>query len=92
MEQLETAEEARKTLKGELATAQDKIIELEEDVYGLKTTNGELLEKLKESEDGYEEAVNELEEVSTKLDEAEARIKELELNGADRLGAANRDK
>lgn len=51
MEQLNTADDARKSLKGELSIANDKIIQIEEELYGAKTIQKDLLDKLKESED-----------------------------------------
>ena len=42
--------------------ANDKIIQIEEELYGSKTIQKDLLEKLKESEDAQEDIFNELEQ------------------------------
>jgi predicted nucleic acid-binding Zn-ribbon protein len=62
MEQLEGVDNSRKKLKTEFQEASDKIISLEEELYGSKTVQVELLEQLKQLEDKFEDAVNRLEE------------------------------
>jgi hypothetical protein len=51
MEQLEKSDEARRNVKGELQLANDKIIQLEEELYLSKKIQKELLDQLKEIED-----------------------------------------
>ena len=71
MEQLNTADDARKSLKGELNLANDKIIQIEEELYGAKTIQKDLLDKLKESEDAQEDMLNDLEQAKYKNDSLE---------------------
>ena len=44
MEQLDSGDAARKNLKNEVNLANQKIIDLEEELYGVRNTNAELLE------------------------------------------------
>jgi hypothetical protein len=58
-------------LKGELNLANDKIIQIEEELYGAKTIQKDLLDKLKESEDAQEDMMNDLEQAKYKNDSLE---------------------
>jgi len=58
MEQLETADKARKAVKKELQEANDKLIALEEELFESKSVQKELLEQMKSLEDSMEELVN----------------------------------
>lgn len=58
MEQLEKSDEARKEVKMDLQAANEKIIQLEEELYGSKKIQKELLDQLKEIEDQVEEALS----------------------------------
>jgi len=60
MEQLEKSDQARKDVKHELQLANDKIIQLEEELYESKTIQKELLDQLKEIEDSVEDSFNEV--------------------------------
>lgn len=75
MEQLDTADNSRKKLKGEFQEANEKIISLEEQLYESKSMQNELLEQLRDLEDRFEETVNSLEE---KLEESEKKLEESE--------------
>ena len=59
MEQLEKSDDARKAVKKELGNANEKIIQLEEELYESKTIQKELLDQLKELEDMVEVQMNE---------------------------------
>ena len=61
MEQLNTNEDARKSLKMQLIEASDKVISMEEELFESKTIQNELLTELKESEDKLQAAMDELE-------------------------------
>lgn len=74
MEQLEGVDNSRKKLKADFQEASDKIISLEEELYGSKTVQVELLEQLKQLEDKFEDAVNRLEETEKQLEESEKRM------------------
>ena len=56
-EELEASEEARTNLKKDLEVANQKIIEVEEDLYQSKSIQLELLNNLKTAESRYEETV-----------------------------------
>tara|TARA_B110000285_G_scaffold207612_1_gene247118 strand:+ start:181 stop:585 length:405 start_codon:yes stop_codon:yes gene_type:complete len=71
MEQLNTADDARKSLKGELNLSNNKVIQIEEELYGSKTVQKDLLDKLKESEDAQEDMLNDLEQAKYKNDSLE---------------------
>lgn len=69
MEQLDSGDAARKNLKNEVNIANAKIVELEEELYGVRNTNAELLEQFKDTEDKYEATLVELSNKEKHLEE-----------------------
>ena len=71
MEQLDSGDAARKNLKNEVNLANQKIINLEEELYGVRNTNAELLEQFKDTEDKLEATLEELANKEKQLEEVD---------------------
>ena len=60
MAQLDASEQAKKEMKNSLEVVNDKVINIEEELYESKTMQNELLEELKANEERLQEAVDKL--------------------------------
>ena len=67
-EQLEEADRARKKLKEGMQSTNDKIIQLEEELYESKTMANELLDKLKHAEDELEPLQEQIRKLLIEID------------------------